>query len=156
MLLCMAVCLMACPSAKKAQQSEHYRSVPPDFHLSLERTSCFGQCPTYKIEVNAKGIVTYRGKNFVDKVGTYRKKISKKQLLQLVNAIEEAGFWSFEKLYDDHRVTDIPSVVTTCKMDGKEKKVINRNGGPEQLEALEREIERIIGEEGYKPVADQP
>jgi len=125
--------------------------VKEDFKLYIERTPCYGSCPTFKLTVDAKGNVDYEGIRFVDNIGKYTKSLSKKKVQELVYTIETGDFWSFKDKYDG-QVTDLPAVITECTHDGKTKKVYNRYEAPKGLRDLQQRLEAIIGGEGYKEV----
>jgi hypothetical protein len=57
--LLVAVGLATTSAATAAQH------VPDDFVIKLERTSCFGECPVYSVNIDARGNVTYEGTKFV-------------------------------------------------------------------------------------------
>jgi hypothetical protein len=60
-----AASLIVVASPVSTTVSRPSQTVPDDFVISLERTSCFGECPVYSVTIDAKGNVTYDGKRFV-------------------------------------------------------------------------------------------
>ncbi len=142
--------LYSCKTTQQLSDEITQTQINDDFSLSLERTACYGRCPTYKLSVDAKGYVIYEGKRFVENVGAFHKKITKDQVRALIHALESADFWSMKDSYDEDGVTDLPSVITYCRHKGLEKRVINRTGAPKAMDELEKQIDTIIGEKGYK------
>ena len=61
---------LSCKSKEKMSQSNS--SVADTILLaSIERTPCFGKCPTYKISIYQSGYVIYEGKQHVKNIGLF-------------------------------------------------------------------------------------
>ena len=50
----------------------------------MGRGACYGTCPVYTMEVFENGTLVYNGKNFVDKLGFYEKKISPTEAVNFI------------------------------------------------------------------------
>lgn len=150
-LLLVSVLLMM--AACKTDQAAQEVSVAEDFSLRITRTPCYGTCPAFTLTVDAKGNVAYTGRNFVDNVGEFQKKLKPKDLRALVHSLESGGFWEYKEEYDDAGVTDLPAVITAYTHRGQSRQVVNRVGAPESLGELQAKLEEIIGDGGYKPVS---
>lgn len=131
-----------------------------DLVITLERTMCFGSCPAYSLTIYGNGIGVYEGKFFVMVEGIQEFKLTKKQISLLVEAFEEAEYFSLEDYYSI-AVTDMPSVTTSITFQGKSKLVYHyawcidyetvtipegqpRDAAPQALCALEDRIDEII------------
>jgi hypothetical protein len=124
--------------------------------ITIERESCRGFCPAYKMTIYGDGTVEYEGKRNVQDIGNFEKKISKGKVQELLKAFQEANYMSLENEYDDPSMADAVAVFTsikfTDKADGKEKtkSIKNRVKGPEALTKLQDQIDSIVGKEGFK------
>lgn len=124
--------------------------------ITIERESCRGFCPAYKMTIYGDGTVDYEGKRNVQDIGNFQKKISKSKVQELLKAFQEANYMSLENEYDDPSMADAVAVFTSIKFidktDGKEKTkaIKNRVKGPEALTKLQDKIDSIVGKEGFK------
>jgi len=125
--------------------------------ITLERTSCHGTCPVYKVTVQRDGTVTYDGREFVKITGHRSRKIPAEQFQDLIREIQRIGFFSFEDEYlskqnpDGSReiITDQPSRITTVRTGSVRKRVKNYYGGPESLTRLEKLIDKVAGSSAW-------
>lgn len=105
----------------------------PDIHnwnslrMSLERTRCFGTCPSYSIEVHGDGTVLYDGVAFVAVSGEHRGQTSQQTVLKMLDAFRAADYFS---LQNDYRslITDNPTYTTSIQFDGHSKRVVDYVG----------------------------
>jgi hypothetical protein len=130
---------------KKASQPQS----PP--WLTLEKTGCYGSCPQYKLAVYSNGIVLYQGRKFVKNLGVFEKRLSKTAIQEIKRLIAQSSFFTYEDVYDNEGISDLPSVILYCALEGKEKKVIARINVPPEFPQLVAKIETLIGENGYQP-----
>jgi hypothetical protein len=138
------------------------QAIPKDTTITLERTECFGSCPSYKLTVSADGAVSFTGKKNVKTVGNAQSRINPKQMKQLVAAFERIDYFSLRDDYGANRVyapapaegcpemwTDYPGAYTSLTINGKTKHVAHYYGcqGTETLKklmALENRIDEIV------------
>ena len=113
-----------------------------DVTITLERTGCFGTCPTYILSIYGDGRVVYNGKYFVKTKGIQNFQISQDKVRELVNEFYRIGYFSLQDKYDAP-VTDLPTTTTSITIDGKTKKVVNYYGAPKNLGELENKIDEI-------------
>lgn len=120
--------------------------------MTLSRTSCYGACPDYSVEVRGDGTVTYRGKGWVLITGEHHSRISRKRVKQLFAKFREADYFS---LKDQYRagITDNPTQTTTIEFDGRKKQVIDYvglyDGMPDVARNLEDALDDIAGIEKW-------
>jgi len=121
-------------------------------HLSLERRPCFGTCPVYTVTLERSGAVVFEGRRFVADTGTHTGSIPAARADSLFRALDAAGWFSFVDRYAmgepscQHFATDLPSVITEVRMDGRVKRVEHDYGctdAPPALEQLERRIDEV-------------
>ena len=123
--------------------------------ITLERTTCFGTCPAYKVSIFGDGSVLYEGKEFVKQKGTEDGRITKDHLQQLVREFEKIDYMRLADHYgNDEKTcpeswTDYPSAITSFNWDGKQKTVRHYLGCRgltilDQLTALENNIDKVV------------
>jgi hypothetical protein len=141
--------------------------IPHDTVITLERTECFGTCPSYKLSISANGEVVFVGQRFVKRVGKVKGRISPDQLKQLIAEFERINYFS---LKDDYGMsggfgptpsedcpemwTDHPAAYTSLTINGKTKKVAHYHGckgndATEKLTRLENRIDEIVNTERW-------
>lgn len=117
-----------------------------DFSVSLERTACFGFCPIYQVTVEGDGSVRYVGEMFVAIEGEQQSRISQSEVRRLVHELERIDFMSLQDSYTDMSATDMPSAITTLRLNGDIKTVVHYHGdfsAPEKLTGLEILIDQL-------------
>ena len=121
-------------------------------HLSLERRPCFGTCPVYTVTLERSGAVVFQGRRFVADTGTHTASIAAARADSLFRALDAAGWFAFADRYTmgepacRHFATDLPSVITEVRMDGRVKRVEHDYGcadAPAALEELEQRIDEV-------------
>lgn len=69
-------------------------SFPPgDIHIRLERTPCEGKCPTYALDIDGNGQVTYEGIQWVATLGRRTWQVPREDVVDLVNRFLAAHFF---------------------------------------------------------------
>ena len=116
---------------------------------SIERTPCYGQCPTYSIKIYKSGYVVYDGIRFVDKMGTYSTRISERKIQAIINKANEIGYFDLNDVYDSP-VTDLPSTITYLSVNGQKKRIKDRVRGPEKLREYEKYFDSIFEDLEWK------
>ena len=127
---------------------------PAEGHLSLERGACFGSCPVYTVTLERSGEIIFVGRRFVADTGTHTATIPAARADSLFRELDAAGWFGFADRYGmgepgcDRFATDLPSVVTEVRMDGRTKRVEHDygcTGAPSKLGDLERRIDEVTG-----------
>ena len=139
-------------------------SIPPDTLITLERTICYGTCPSYRLTGSASGAVTFEGREFVRVKGISRLNITDEKVRQLIALFDDAGYFSLKDRYESEKDgcpevwTDNPSVVVSIRMNGKSKSISHYHGCqagdgksiyPKALAVLEDKIDKIVGTERW-------
>lgn len=115
---------------------------------SIQRTPCFGSCPTYTMTIYSDGSVNYHGTRAVDLIGDYTTQITQKQMDAMVATAQQIGFMQLDDRYDA-AVSDLPSATTTMVIDGVEKSVYRRYNYPQSLLSLEVLFDNLIKSENW-------
>lgn len=122
--------------------------------ITLERTTCFGTCPAYKVSIFGDGLVLYEGKDFVKTKDTADGRITKDELARLVREFEKIDYLKLNDRYGEgdscpEGWTDYPSAITSFNSNGKQKTVHHYLGCRgltilDQLTALENKIDEVV------------
>jgi ankyrin repeat protein len=120
--------------------------------MTLKRTTCFGTCPSYRVEIHGDGTVLYEGQAYVAITGSHRGSVSKGTVSELVDAFRNMDYYSLEDEYV-WPATDLPTYETSIEIDGKLKKVKDYAGAqvgmPLSVSKLEAEIDRLVDTERW-------
>ncbi len=121
--------------------------------VSLERTPCFGACPTYKVTLKPDGKVVYDGKRFVDKIGKYEAQVNPEDVQRINEIVNKLGYWKLKDKYTA-QITDMPSALVTVVTEKKSKTTDNYgNQGPTELWASEQLIDKVVaGAQDWKKI----
>ncbi|MGE5205030.1 MAG: ankyrin repeat domain-containing protein [Chlamydiota bacterium] len=114
--------------------------------MTLQRTGCFGMCPSYSIEVRGDGTVLYSGRSYVAITGAHRGSISQQPVAGILEAFRQADYFSLRDKYI-LGATDLPTYTTSIAFDGRSKKVEDyaglQVGMPAAVERLEKAIDDL-------------
>lgn len=112
--------------------------------IRLERSLCYGYCPSYVVEIRGDGSVEYQGRQCVAIKGRRTRQISENSIRVLVRLFRESNYFSLRDSYESE-VTDSPTFRTTIRFDGQSKSVVNYAGEgvgmPQLVTILERAID---------------
>ena len=146
-ILILSVCFNGCSRTQTPQPSD-----TKDVVITLERTVCFGACPDYTLTIYGDGTVTYEGRHFVRIEGTRTITISEEKIKQLLSEFQRVDYFSLDDNYEEFMATDMPSAITSLKINGKMKTVRHYHGdfsAPEQLTELEDRIDEIVNSDQW-------
>lgn len=117
--------------------------------------ACFGRCPEYTLTITGENkTVVFKGDRNTDKIGTYTKQITDKDLSNFISSFENAKFNSLENEYLG-TITDFPIKTITYTNKGNTKSIKERSGAPEALITLEKSLKEYAENvEGWKKSED--
>jgi len=116
----------------------------PITEITLERTPCFGHCPSYVVKVTSDGDVDYEGRVFAPRQGHFSAKIAAKEFKALADKAKAIGFFGLEDRYD-RLATDLPSAITTVVQGDKKKRIADYGrSGPESLQRFVKMIDEVV------------
>jgi hypothetical protein len=144
-----AAILLAIAASTGGVAAAQTPTVPDDLIVTLERTSCFGECPIYSVNIDALGNVVYNGTKFVRVDGRQTGRIPPSRVAAIAETAERIGFFELHDRYRSIRnpdgttteVTDLPTTFVTITRDGRTKRVEDYVGAPDGLRQLERQID---------------
>lgn len=117
-----------------------------DVEIILERTTCYGTCPSYRIIISDDGTVTYEGYKYVMVEGKQVSSISQEQITELLTEFEQIDFYSLPD-YTTRHVTDMPYAILSLNIDSDAKTIKHYFGdpaAPKELFLLEKKIDEIV------------
>lgn len=111
-------------------------------YVTIERTPCFGACPTYTLSIDKNGNLTFIGSNHVSKIGSYKGKVSKKEANDF---FRKYNVYINSKLKNEYKddIVDVAGLNITIVKAGKKKYIKNAQYGPSILKAMANELDRI-------------
>jgi len=147
--------------AVTAQLEEYIDLVPPErkpkihvaaphlrpdsrIEITLERTGCFGTCPSYIVTVSTDG-VTFEGRSFVVAEGHHSDSVDVDGVRDLARTFIAADFYSMDSSYRAS-VTDNPTHVLSIAIDGHKKEVEDYVGSWVGMPAVITDLENHIDE----------
>jgi ankyrin repeat protein len=120
--------------------------------MSLQRTTCYGSCPSYSVEIRGNGEVIYRGDRGVLITGEHHARISADNANSLLEAFRSADYFSLKDNYSQ-MVTDAATYSTAIEFDGHKKSVGDHLGSgagmPEVVTELEDKIDQLAETEKW-------
>lgn len=132
-----ALVLTACAGPKKIT------SKPDVTYMKMWRTSCFGRCPSYSVEVYKNGLVRYTGILFVPDSGIYEKNIGTAKAAELLKKFNTHRVDTLQNNYDV-QISDLPGINYTFTYGKTTKQVRNGHFGPYFLKELAVEVDGVI------------
>ena len=112
--------------------------------ITLERTGCYGSCPSYKVTVTQGG-VEFEGGGFVVARGEHKAGVDSEAVRELAKRFVEADFYSLENEYH-WNATDLPTYVVGVSIDGRAKQVVDYEGEQEGMPGVVTELEEAVDE----------
>ncbi len=116
--------------------------------ITLERTPCFGMCPVYTVTLHEDGTVVYNGDQHVDVEGEQTINIGAEAFDELMQVIEDVGYFEWDDEYTDMTVTDQSYIMISVTRDGETKSINHYLGdatAPLALGYLENWIDLAAG-----------
>jgi len=111
--------------------------------IGMEKTSCYGPCPVYKIEIRNDRTMWYSGKNNVPVMGERSIKLTQEEYDKLRDEFIKAKFFEFNSSYTSH-VPDYPTIYLEFNDGEKKKRVKDYYGAPKELKNLENKLEDLV------------
>lgn len=111
--------------------------------FSLEKSSCYGNCPVFQAQLMSDGRAIFNGIKSVDMIGTYKATVDKQKMQALIKNLSQADYFKFADYYPlnrDHTIVDLPNTTTTYNNGKLSKKITNNNDSPANLQWFETEL----------------
>ncbi|MFK7798462.1 MAG: DUF6438 domain-containing protein [Aureispira sp.] len=113
--------------------------------LSLERTTCYGNCPYYSINIYADGRAVYEGKKNVELVGKYTATAPPAVVQELLEKAISIDYVDLNPKYPIRGlgIIDFPVCISSVRHNGVLKTIYNRNDAPALLVAYEQLFDEL-------------
>jgi hypothetical protein len=134
------------------------QSLPFD-EIQLERTECYGNCPSYVITLRRDGTATYVGRSHVEKLGKYSGSVSGFDFGKLSWAIEKFDLWNLDPKTFESGTVDHPTTTLRIKKRNNETPtLIMEDGlpGPIELWVVQNSIDLVASGITWNPANDSP
>lgn len=113
--------------------------------VSLDRSPCFGSCPTFVVYIYKSGYAIYEGKNAVTRIGQFETRFSKQQLQLFTNAAMEYRIDTLASEHVNPYIADFPASYSSVVLKGKRHSFhISTDTPPPSLTEFEKSVERLI------------
>jgi hypothetical protein len=135
--------------------------------IRLERTGCYGSCPSYQVEIDGAGNVLYRGDEHVLARGQHRWTIPESGVRELLQLFRRADYFRLDGYYRIN-ATDLPTYITGLDIGRQRKFVLDYGWGgmgeavastsfggfegermPPVVSEIEQAIDRLSGVQAY-------
>jgi hypothetical protein len=110
--------------------------------ITLERSGCYGTCPSYTVTLSTDGIV-FEGREFVAARGRHTDSVEPDEVRKLAKKFAAADFYSMDASYTAS-VTDYPGYTLSITIDGASKKVDDYVGSWVGMPAVITELENDV------------
>ena len=110
--------------------------------LEFRKTACFGDCPTFSVELLSDGRIFFNGKANVEKIGLFESNVNDSFVFTLFQEAENIDFFSLDEKYPKgkNELPDLPKTITYLKNGKKSHKVTNSYSSPLALQQFEKYI----------------
>ncbi len=143
-LLILSVLIVFSVEARQRKHKKKVKSGNKIETITMQRTACYGRCPTYIIELNKNGSVIYTAYRNTADSGVFEKNIGEKRADEIFN---QAVTTKIDTCRNEYimRVTDLPGLIFTIKYADSTKIINNANFGPAVLRELSETLDGITG-----------
>ena len=114
--------------------------------VKIKRTACYGKCPQYEFTLFSSGLVTYKGIAHSSLIGSFKSKVSKKEIDLILSKANECNYFNFSDKYpvNGNDIVDFPVCITQLNYNGKTKSIFNRNDAPKELISFEKYLDNFF------------
>lgn len=124
-----------------------------DTSITLERTTCYGGCPTYSLSISGDGSVRYIGTHWVKVIGEASSQVAVSEVQALVDEMWTDGYLDMnEPSPCSETYTDAPSAITSLTLGSQTHRVDHYRGNscaPAALTTIENRIDEVAGSERW-------
>lgn len=121
-------------------------------HITLERSGCYGYCPSYRVQLSGDGAAVYDGGEYVDVLGTHHYRIDPARVAELVESVRSKDLWSLRSHYPSG-VTDSAGYEITIALGSDVYHIFDyvgyRVGMPQAVTEFEEEVDDAAESHGW-------
>ena len=111
--------------------------------FSLEKSSCYGECPVYVLKIYKSGKMLFSGSQNTKYIGRYCAILESVDFERLKVAFVNQAYFSMKEAYLS-KAKDLPSTISSFYYEGREKKIMDYDNAPASLKQLEKMLETIV------------
>jgi Domain of unknown function (DUF6438) len=119
--------------------------------ITLRRTSCFGTCPIYSLEIFEDGPLHFDGERFVAAIGPRDSQIAPSAANALIERFAKINYFDLQDVYESRQnpdgtiesISDLPTTYLSLRVGNRSKTIKDYAFAPDDLRTLELEIERV-------------
>lgn len=132
------------PEKEIVKKTTKSSAIKESLFLSMERTPCFGKCPSYKLFIFNTGNVIFEGYSNTKYIGKYKQQLTRQQLKEIQYMMDEIDITGMKDVYDSG-VTDFPSTILYLVSNNThKKKILDRVDAPTSLKQFEKLIDSLV------------
>jgi hypothetical protein len=121
-------------------QKHSYEFITPKYLSSvdslvfLERTTCYGWCPAYRLCFQSDGTILFEGSEYTERLGLQKGASTTEEFLTLVDRLTSLGIFSMDNRYDGtnpdckQSYLDAPTVTVLIKLGDQSKRILHYHG----------------------------
>lgn len=138
LILGLAICVPGFSKHKKSKKKKQLAANEIQ-SVTIHRTTCFGRCPDYFIELKRDGTVTYTGIRFTEDTGIFQKNIGNAAAMVL----NDLASYKPDTCQDQYvnRIPDLPGLIYIIKYGNKTKTIHTAQFGPVFLQRMAEKID---------------
>lgn len=153
-----ALIFSACAQQKKTTASAKATNTKTTSNgiekIVMERTPCFGTCPSYRFELNKNGKAIFTSWHYTTYEGVYEKQYEPAKVADLFKQFESYKVDTCSNNYES-MLQDMPGINFHFTYKGKESSIMNAHFGPGFLNMLSKEVDTFSQVDGtWKKTAD--
>lgn len=117
--------------------------------VSLNKSSCFGKCPVYKITLYNDGLAILESKVNMDKLGVFHTMLAPEQLKKIISKIEKVN-WPDSKSRFMKNIPDLPiSTLDFFRADSLIQRIESNSSLPQDLETIHTELSDLANQKNW-------
>jgi len=130
---------------------------PPHLALRLEKTSCFGNCPSFEIKLFSDGRAQWNGKHHTERLGMYESHVDEDFVQTIFAKALQINYFSLSDHYpiNGKYLSDLPNTITYLNDSYIEKSILRNHNGPKPLRNFEAFIIERFEELSWEKLASE-
>ncbi len=121
--------------------------------IGIQKTSCYGACPVYTMDILSNCKVILRSEKFLEiGPGVFKSKLSKNQYEELIDSFRKANYFGLDEIYSS-KVSDLPTTYFFFEDNGTAKTIEVYGKWPEALVDVDKQLTDLIAELKWKKVS---
>lgn len=135
------------PSLPPIEKVAEQHLEPNGVVVKITRSSCYGKCPTYEFTIMSDGTVHWRGIMNVEKLGDFTAKVPTSVIADIKKRAAAINYFAMQESYPNPGeafIADLPACTTYIFDKNREKRIINRHDGPEELRDFQNYLDEVF------------